>query len=223
MSDKSIWTQSCLSVVQGSDDVIRVLDILRVKWATGDFPEECRSLLDTKLMFLTEEEKDFTAKLFDEDEWIRSLTEAQAVTGDIPKGHVTKKNKSTPTVCDEREFVRTYVSRRLLALSEGEIAALTATMRQVEWDRKEELSPWPSPTSPFFDKWATGSLNALFRESKLTKKSASEWSNGTRSEILQAAFFHEHAAVAGWKHRALSYVEQDGVKPMRKHRGAEQG
>ena len=33
----------------------------------------------------------------------------------------------------------------------------------------------------------------------------------------------KHAAVAGWKHRALSFAEQDGVPPMPKDRGAEQG
>ena len=31
-----------------------------------------------------------------------------------------------------------------------------------------------------------------------------------------------HAAVAGWKHRAVSHVEQDGVPPLPKDRGAEQ-
>ena len=30
----------------------------------------------------------------------------------------------------------------------------------------------------------------------------------------------KHAAVAGWKHRALSFVEQDGVPPMLTDRGA---
>ena len=33
----------------------------------------------------------------------------------------------------------------------------------------------------------------------------------------------KRAAVAGWTHRALSFVEQDGVKPSSKDRGAEQG
>ena len=37
------------------------------------------------------------------------------------------------------------------------------------------------------------------------------------------SFLTKHAAVVGWKHRALSFVEQDGVKPSSKDRGAEQG
>ena len=64
--------------------LFRVLDILTVKWATGDIPEECRFLLDMQLMFL-KKEKDPTNKLFDDDERIRSLA-AQAVAPDMPEG-----------------------------------------------------------------------------------------------------------------------------------------
>ena len=39
-------------------------------------------------MFL-KKEKDPTTKQFDDDEWIRSLTEAQEVTTDIPEDSVT--------------------------------------------------------------------------------------------------------------------------------------
>ena len=31
--------------------MFRVLDILPVKWATGDFPDECLFLFDTQIMF----------------------------------------------------------------------------------------------------------------------------------------------------------------------------
>ena len=36
-------------------------------------------------------------------------------------------------------------------------------------------------------------------------------------------FLPKHFAAAGWKHRNLSHVEQEGVLPMLKERGAEQG
>ena len=55
--------------------MFRVLDVLTVTWATGDLPEESDAL----------EEKEPTTKLFDDDERVRSLTEAQAVTADIPE------------------------------------------------------------------------------------------------------------------------------------------
>ena len=55
--------------------LFRGLDILTIEWAIGDLPEDCRFLLNRELMFL-KKEKDPTTKLFDDDEWIRSLTEA---------------------------------------------------------------------------------------------------------------------------------------------------
>ena len=36
-------------------------------------------------------------------------------------------------------------------------------------------------------------------------------------------FLPQHAAAAAWKHRNMSHVEQDGLAPMPKDRGAEQG
>ena len=35
--------------------LFRTLDILTIKWAMGDLPEECRFLLNTQLMFLKKE------------------------------------------------------------------------------------------------------------------------------------------------------------------------
>ena len=68
--------------------LFRGLDISHnAKRATGDLPEECRFLLNTQLMFL-KKEKDPTSKQFDDDEWIRSLTEAQEITTDVPEDSV---------------------------------------------------------------------------------------------------------------------------------------
>ena len=68
--------------------MFRELDILTIKWATRDLPEECRFLLDTQLMLL-KKEKDPTSKQFDDDEWIRSLAEAQEVTADLSEDSFT--------------------------------------------------------------------------------------------------------------------------------------
>ena len=102
-------------------------------------------MLNTQLMFL-KKEKDPTSKQFDDDEWIRSLAEAQEVTTDIPEDSVTNDQQDVDPkrVRPIRmgEFLRKNVSRRLLALSEGEIAALTTSMRQ-----QVALRPWPSSVS----------------------------------------------------------------------------
>ena len=95
------------------------LDILTIKWAMGDLAEECRFLLSTQLMFL-KKEKDPTSKQFDDDEWIRSLAEAQEATSDIPEDSVTYDQQDVDPKkvrpIQMGEFLRKYLSRRLLAL-----------------------------------------------------------------------------------------------------------
>ena len=106
----------------------------RSRQATGDFPEECRFLLDTQLMFL-KKEKDPTSKLLDDDDWIRSLTEAQEITADVREDSVMDHQEVDPKkvrpIQSNGKFLRKYISRRLLALTEGETAALTTAMRQL--------------------------------------------------------------------------------------------
>ena len=85
----------------------------------------------------------------DDDEWIRSLTEAQEATTDIPEDGVTydyqdaDPEKVRPIQMGE--FLRKYILWRLLALSEGEIAAVTTSMRQVGVGSPGQ--PWPSISS----------------------------------------------------------------------------
>ena len=99
-----------------------------------DLLEECRFLLDTQHVFF-KQEKDPTTKLFDADEWIRSDTEVRAVIADIPEERITHNQHEVDPKkvrpIQMGEFMREYVSRRLLALSEGDIAALTTAMRQL--------------------------------------------------------------------------------------------
>ena len=63
-----------------------VLQVLTVKWATGDLPEECQFFLNTQLMFFCKNEKEPATLLFDDNELIRSLTEAETITAVIPSG-----------------------------------------------------------------------------------------------------------------------------------------
>ena len=73
-------------------------------------------------MFL-KKEKDPTSKQFDDDEWIRSRAEAREVTTDIPENSVTNDQQDVDPKkvlpIQMGEFLWKYVSRRLLALSEG--------------------------------------------------------------------------------------------------------
>ena len=80
-------------------------------------------------------DKDPTTIIFDDDEWIRSLTEAQKIAADILEDRLTHDQcEADPRKVHPiqmGEFLREHVSRRLQALSEGEIAASTAVMRQL--------------------------------------------------------------------------------------------
>ena len=58
--------------------MFRVLDIFTVKCATGDLPEEMSFPVN-----------DPTSQVFYNNELIRSLTEAETITVDIPEGQVT--------------------------------------------------------------------------------------------------------------------------------------
>ena len=95
--------------------LFRCLDILTIKWATGDL------LLDARLMFL-KTEKDPTSKQFDDDEWIRSLTEAQQVSTDVPEDSVTYDQQDVDPEkvrpIQMGEFLRKYVFRRETSMRE---------------------------------------------------------------------------------------------------------
>ena len=83
-------------------------------------------------------DKDPTTTLFDDDEWIRSLTEAQEITADILEERVTY---------DQEGIDPKFVSRRLLAPGEGDIAALRTSMRQLGVGSKGGAEPSPFSTS----------------------------------------------------------------------------
>ena len=67
-----------------------------------------------------------------------------------------------------------------------------------------------------FDEWTARSLETPLARIKVNEKNCfgmTEW-NAVRSQ---------QAAVAGWTHRALSSLEQEGVESMPKDRSVEQG
>ena len=61
MNDKNIWMPQLPSQVRDKKRrLFRVLEILTVKWTTGDIPEECRILTSMQLMFLRKEKDPIT-------------------------------------------------------------------------------------------------------------------------------------------------------------------
>ena len=153
--------------------LFRGLDIVTIKWAIGDPPEECQFLFNTQLMFL-KTEKDPTTKLFGDDERIRSLTEAQEILADVQDESVAhdqqavdpKKVRPIPM----GEFLRKYVSRRLLALSEGEIAALMTAVRQLGVGSQGGTEALAIFHQLIHDEWASGSLDTPLARIKVDEK-----------------------------------------------------
>ena len=71
--------------------------------------------------------------------------------------------------------------------------------------------------------WMIGSLRGPLVRVKVDEKNffgMIEW-----KAVREAAsrFSPKHTAAATWKHRSLSHVEQEGLSPMPKDRGAEPG
>ena len=167
-------------------------------------------------MFLIKE-KDPTTKLFDDDEWIRSLTEAQEITADIPQERVTcdqegvDPQKFVPSI-QMGEFLRKDVSRRRLALSEGQIAAFTTAMRLLGVGSQGGAKAHHLP--PAHPRWM--GVRMLGHPV------------GQNQSGRQELFWNFWTECSTWSSGSLPsqaqhYVEQEGLPSMPKHRGAEQG
>ena len=151
------------------------LDILTIKWATGDLPEECRFLLNTQSIFL-KKEKDPTTKQFDDDESFRSFTEAQEVTTDIPEDSVTydqqEVDSKTVRPIQMEEFLRKYVSRRLFGRSVAELPGRLHV----------PLGFWTSTPPLLLD--GPSRINALCPLNLLKRPESLEVGEGARSKLL---------------------------------------
>ena len=123
-------------------------------------------------MFLKKEEEP-TSKLFDDDEWIRSLTEAQEVTPDITEDRVTYEQQEVDPKkvgpIQMGEFLRKYVSRRL-SFSEGEIAALTTASRLIGVGTPGGQEALAIFQQLFCDEWMTGSLSGPLARIEVDEK-----------------------------------------------------
>ena len=115
------------------------------------------------------------------------------------------------------------MSRGDLALSEGEIAALTTSMRQIGVGAPHNAEALAIFHQLFYDEWMTRSPSGSLARITVDGKNCFgmvEW-----QAVREAAsrFLPKHMEAAAWKHRSPSQVEQEGLRPpMPKDRGAEQ-
>ena len=162
-----------------------------------------------------------------DDEWTRSLTEAQAIITDVPEESVTHDQhevdpkKVRPIQVED--FLRKCVSWRLFARSKGEIAVLTTSMRQIGVGTPGGAEALAIYHQVFCDEWMTGSLGGPQARIKVDDRNCFGMIEWKAVREARSRFLPKHTAAAGWKYRNLSHVEQEGVLPMPKDRGAEQG
>ena len=114
------------------------------------------------------------------------------------------------------EFLRKYVLRRLLAFSEGEIAALISSMRQIGVRIPGGAEALAIFHQLLYGEWMTGSLSGPLARIKVDEKNCFgmiEW-----QAVREAASrcLSKHTAAAAWKHRNLSHVEHEELAPMPK-------
>ena len=120
------------------------------------------------------------------------------------------------------EFLRKWVSWRLLVLNGGDIERVMAAMR-----RLGVRTPGGAEALAIFllfDLWEEGGMTRPLARVKVDEKTCFgmlEWP-AVRQASLQT-LLPTHYPVACWKHAAASAVEQRGVDEMPKDRGAEQG
>jgi hypothetical protein len=121
------------------------------------------------------------------------------------------------------EFLRKYVSKRLLALSDKDIAKLMVALRQLGVGTPGGMEALGILHQLIYDAWVAGKLTTPLARIKVDEKNyfgKIEW-KAIREASRQ--MLPRHTAVAAWKHAASSSVEQEGVAPAPKDRGAEQG
>ena len=199
MRDESIGCSCGLCLCRAEE--VNVHDVLTAQGAAVDLPEECRSTW-TRSSCCWGKKK----KIFDDDDWGRSLTEAEANTAGVPEGqgtHAAPDGTSHNQAVDPKkvrptqmvDIVRKYMSRRLLALSEHAIAAL---MRVCTQGGAEALAMLHQL---IFDVWISVSLDTPFARIKADEQLI-EWNVARNSA---SSLLPRHVGVAGWKHRALSF------------------
>ena len=121
-----------------------------------------------------------------------------------------------------KEFLRKHVSRRLLALSGGERAALTTTMRQLGVGSQGGAEALAIFHQLLYEEWASGSLIEPLARIKVDEQNCFGMVQWNAVREAASRFLPKHTASV-WKHRSLFHVEQEGLAPMPKDRGAEQG
>ena len=121
------------------------------------------------------------------------------------------------------EFMRKWVSRRLLQLNGSDIDRVMAAARQLGVRSRGGAEALAIFQQIVYDLWKAGHLERPLARVKIDEKNcfgSLEWP-AVRQAVQQS--LPRHSAVTCWKHAEASAVEQSGLDGAPKDRGAEQG
>ena len=218
----------------------RVLDELAVRWATNLLPASCRWLLNTLAVFLRKSRAP-TSKVFDDEEWLR-VVQTHEWAQDIPESDIESVGSELGADDDASmadaaaatgavqvrpiqigEFLRRLTSKRLLVLHKADSGRLMQAMRQIGVGTLGGAEALAILHQLLHDIWAEEELPGPVARIKIDERNcfgSLEW------QAIRAATYEalpRHYAATCWKHAERSSVEQRGVAPAPKDRGAEQG
>ncbi len=121
------------------------------------------------------------------------------------------------------EFLRKWVSRRLQALNSNDTGKVMTAMRQLGVGTAGGAEALAIFQQLIYELWKAGDLTRPLARVKVDETNCFgrlEWP-AIRAATSQT--LPRHHAVTCWKHSGASAVEQPGVAPAQKDRGAEQG
>ena len=223
--------------------LVRALDELTVRWATNTLPATCRWLLNTQVLFLRKS-REPTAKQFDDEEWLREMRNSEwfqdvaeeevdaygeelEADGDVPMeadgGTEGQRRDVKVRPIQIGEFLRRWVSRRLLALSRGDTSRVMLAMRQLGVGMPGGAEALATFHQLLHEVWANDELDVVLARVKVDESNCYGSLEWPAIRKATAAALPRHLPVLCWKHAAASEAEQPNVPAAAKDRGAEQG
>ena len=167
---------------------MRALDALTVGWATNALPPTCRWLLNTQVLFL-QKAREPACKLFDDEawldwlaaqpeEWSEDVAESDvadvgpevAADGDVAMAAPTEPPRAAVRPIQMGEFLRKWVSKRLLKLNDADISRIMIAMRQLGVGTSGGAEALATFHQLLFELWEAGELHQPLARIKVDEK-----------------------------------------------------
>jgi hypothetical protein len=152
-----------------------------------------------------------------------SVQEEIRNAGDAPRAESATAAAPKVRPIQMGEFLRKWVSRRLLLLQKGDINKVMAAMRQLGVGMSGGAEALAIFQQLLYELWKSGGLQRPLARVKVDEKNCFGMLEWPAVREASRETLPRHYAVACGKHAAVSQVEQRDVNAATKDRGAEQG